>query len=32
MLEYLIMFYAGTKIRKDPKIIEEILLEPNAKK
>jgi hypothetical protein len=32
VLEYLITFYASTKIRKDPEIIEEILLGPDAKK
>jgi hypothetical protein len=32
VLEYLIAFYASTKIRKDLKIIEEILLGLDAKK
>ena len=32
ILEYLIVFYTGTKIRKDPEIIEEILLGLDTKK
>jgi hypothetical protein len=32
VLEYFIAFHAGTKVRKDPKTIEEILLGLDAKK
>jgi hypothetical protein len=32
VLEYLIVFHIGTKIRKDPKIIKKILLRLDAKK
>jgi hypothetical protein len=32
VLEYLIVFYISTKIRKDPKTIEEVLLGLDAKK
>jgi hypothetical protein len=32
VLEYLIVFYANTEIRKDPEIIEEILLRLDTKK
>jgi hypothetical protein len=32
VLEYLIVFHAGTKVRKDPKIIKKILLGLDAKK
>jgi hypothetical protein len=32
MLEYLIAFYISTKIKKDPKTIEEILLGLDTKK
>jgi hypothetical protein len=32
VLEYLIAFHISTEIRKDPKIIEKVLLGPDAKK
>jgi hypothetical protein len=32
VLEYLIAFYTGTKIKKDPKIIEKVLLGLDTKK
>jgi hypothetical protein len=32
VLEYLIVFYAGIKVRKDPETIEEILSGLDAKK
>jgi hypothetical protein len=32
VLEYLIAFHAGIKIRKDPKTIKEVLLRLDAKK
>jgi hypothetical protein len=32
VLEYLIVFYAGTEVRKDPETIKEILSRPNTKK